>query len=544
MNDPHGFAPLSTELPAHLLGERLSLSAAVLLTRGTGEELELYLVRRSPHLATFPGAWALPGGVLEPECDGCPEDSGTAAYLACAARELFEETGVLLPALRAAAEALGLGGEEHLQELRSSLVGPKADGRGAREARVQFREILAAASAPFVDLEPFCWTTTPAFAARRYRALYAHANCPPTAHPRVQLGELVEGRFVRPRDVWRAWHRGEMRLVPPLVFLLDHLARPGATLVEALAAARDRGDAVDRGALHVVSPSPGVLVAPLATPTLPPATTTNCYLIGRERTYVVDPGTWDEAERDRLFHFLDVVQRLDLVLAGVLVTHHHRDHVGSVAHVAERYDLPVYGHPLTLRRLPLRPRETEPLEDGDVLHLGTAPGEEGRGDGGGSEPWTLTAFHTPGHDAGHLVFLESHRRALIAGDLVSTLSTIVIDPPEGHLATYLKSLARMRDLGVGALLPSHGTAAPDGVALLARYLAHRAERERVLLGALFTVGPALPESLVPLVYTDVPREMHALALRSLVAGLEKLAEEGRAHMALDGRWSAADVHRP
>jgi len=33
--------------------------------------------------------------------------------------------------------------------------------------------------------------------------------------------------------------------------------------------------------------------------------------------------------------------------------------------------------------------------------------------------------------------------------------------------------------------------------------------------------------------------MHPLALRSLVAGLEKLAEEGRARMALDGRWSAA-----
>lgn len=534
MSDPKGPAPLSVELPAHLLGERLSLSAAVLLTRGAGEELELYLVRRSPHLATFPGAWALPGGVLEPECDGLPEESGTAAYLACAARELFEETGVLLPSLRAAAEPMGLDGEERLEELRARLVGPRRDGRGAEEARAIFRAIVRAAGDPSRDLEPFCWTTTPAFAARRYRALYAHATCPVGAHPSVQLGELVEGRFVRPKDAWRAWHGGEMRLVPPLVFLLDHLARPGTSLAEALAAARDRGDAVDRGALHVVSPSPGVLVAPLATPTLPPATTTNCYLVGREHTYVVDPGTWDEAERERLFHFLDVVQRLDLSLAGVLVTHHHRDHVGSVAHVADRYGLPVYGHPATLRRLPVWPPRSVPLEDGAVLPLGTAPGDEGHG-----APWTLTALHTPGHDIGHLVFLESHRRALIAGDLVSTLSTIVIDPPEGHLATYLQSLARVRDLGVGTILPAHGAAAPDGVALLARYLAHRAERERVLLGALFTVGAALPESLVPLVYADVPKGMHALALRSLVAGLEKLAEEGRAHMALDGRWSAA-----
>ncbi|MBM3978088.1 MAG: NUDIX domain-containing protein, partial [Planctomycetes bacterium] len=52
-------------------GERASfrMAAAVLLTRGRGEEFELYLVQRSPRLSVFPGWWALPGGGVD-ACDG------------------------------------------------------------------------------------------------------------------------------------------------------------------------------------------------------------------------------------------------------------------------------------------------------------------------------------------------------------------------------------------------------------------------------------------------------------------------------------------
>ena len=66
-------------------------ASAVLLLRGTGSELELYLVERSPKLRFFGGYHALPGGILERE-DG----DGDAALRRCAVRELFEETGVLL----------------------------------------------------------------------------------------------------------------------------------------------------------------------------------------------------------------------------------------------------------------------------------------------------------------------------------------------------------------------------------------------------------------------------------------------------------------
>jgi glyoxylase-like metal-dependent hydrolase (beta-lactamase superfamily II) len=221
-------------------------------------------------------------------------------------------------------------------------------------------------------------------------------------------------------------------------------------------------------------------------------------------------------------------------LAGILVTHHHQDHVGSVAALSRRYDLEVRGHALTLARLPGEWRRGAPLADEDELALGTAPD--------GSPGWKLRALHTPGHDRGHLAFLESRYGALLAGDLVSTLSTIVIDPPEGHMATYLASLARCLEEPLGAVHPAHGMARLDGRAVLRRYLEHRRAREAQLVAALGR-GPRAAAELLPEVYADVVAELLPLAARSLAAGLEKLAEEGRARED-GGRWRLVAGQRP
>ena len=119
---------------------------------------------------------------------------------------------------------------------------------------------------------------------------------------------------------------------------------------------------------------------------------------------------------------------------------------------------------------------TQALEHGDVLELGRAPD--------GRPGWRLHVRHTPGHAPGHLVFIEDRYRAAIVGDMVSTLSTIVIDPPEGHMATYLDSLRALLAEDIGTLYPAHGLAQLDGPALLRRYISHREERESKLVRAI------------------------------------------------------------
>jgi len=506
-------------------GERASfrMAAAVLLTRGRGEEFELYLVQRSPRLSVFPGWWALPGGGVD-ACDGDAFGDSIEPFLRAAARELFEECGVLPPGL-----SVLLSPREFVrrQLLRRDLARREQDA--SPSAPAEWSALFERAREPFAGLDPFCWATTPAFAAVRHRALYAQLELPAGEQPSIEPGELVDGRWWKPAELWESWLRGELWIVPPLVYLLEQLA-DGCGLPEAKRRAAERSLAIDAGRLHVVQPAPGLRVAPLVSPTLPPATTTNCAIAGWDPAYVVDPATYDEAERARLLAWIDEERANGLRVAGVIATHHHRDHVGSIAALARHCSVPVLGHVRTLERLPEQPLRSLRLADGDRIELGRAPD--------GSAAWHLVAVHTPGHDAGHLVLRDSRYRWVIAGDLVSTLSTIVIEPPEGHLATYLASLKRVLDEGCGAILPAHGAIAADGPKLLAKYLKHRALREQMLVNALKRMGTAGVDVLLPEVYSDTPKALHPLARLSLLAGLQKLAEEGRARETAPCVWQA------
>jgi glyoxylase-like metal-dependent hydrolase (beta-lactamase superfamily II) len=158
------------------------------------------------------------------------------------------------------------------------------------------------------------------------------------------------------------------------------------------------------------------------------------------------------------------------------------------------------------------------LEDGDRLDLGTAP--DGRG------PWHLEAVYTPGHAPGHLAFYEAHYRLLLAGDMVSTLSSVVIAPPDGDLAVYLASLRRLRGYACRLLLPGHGSPSSRPAAVLEEALEHRTRREEQLLAAL---GPA-PRTVADLaeeMYQGLPTPMMRFARLQVLAGLQKLEREGR-----------------
>jgi glyoxylase-like metal-dependent hydrolase (beta-lactamase superfamily II) len=96
----------------------------------------------------------------------------------------------------------------------------------------------------------------------------------------------------------------------------------------------------------------GLFLAPLRTPTLPPATHTNCWIVDLGGgVAVVDPGSPDPGEQARLAAILAGLAREGRPPREVWLTHHHADHVGGVEHLAAR-DLPVRAHRLTATRLP------------------------------------------------------------------------------------------------------------------------------------------------------------------------------------------------
>ena len=487
--------------------KRLAVSLA--LSRRSRPE-ELLLVERSKKLRYFGGVLAFPGGKLDADDESIPvrglTDNANAnanamsRFIVAGARELFEETGIWL----------GRGGntpdDAKLREDRRRLLAEDVAFSALLERN---RQHLDAA-----DLVPLCRITTPPFAPVRFDTWFLRGLVPDDTEVEIWDGELVGGDFVEPKKTLARWKRGELQIAPPMVVLLDEWAKGQDALGERI---RAMTESYEAGKLHRIYFSPGILLVPLETPTRPPATHTNTCIVGEERLYLVDPSPVDEREQARLWDLLDELRAEGRTLEGILLTHYHPDHVGALAEMQRRYDVPAYAHADCIAELP-DARFGKALEHGDTVELGRAPD--------GSADWKLEAYHVPGHARGHLAFQDSRYGATIVGDLVSTISSILVDPKDGHLATYLESLELLESVTEGTLYPGHGPPVPDGKKAIRKTLEHRAEREQQLVAAL-SKEPQSAGALVEAIYTDVPSQMLALAERSLLSGLIKLEEEGR-----------------
>lgn len=480
---------------------RLAVSLAISRRSQPGEVL---LVERSKNLRFFGGFLAFPGGTLDGDDETVTvrglADETMSRFIVAGARELFEETGLWL----------GRGGTSPaLDQLR-------ADRRRLLAEEIRFGELLERNGQHLdgSELSELCRITTPPFAPVRYDTRFLRGLVADDAEIEIWDGELVAGEFVEPSEILARWRHGDVQIAPPMIVLLDEWAKGQDGLEHRI---RSVTESYRAGALHRVYFSPGILLAPLQTPTRPPATHTNTCIVGEERLYVVDPSPVDEREQARLWDLLDDLTERGRKLEGILLTHYHPDHVGALAPMQRRYGVPAFAHADCAAELP-EASFGATLAHGDTVELGRAPD--------GSDDWKLHVYHVPGHARGHLAFQDSRYRAIIVGDLVSTISSILIDPSDGHLVTYLHSLELLRSVTTAALYPGHGPPARDGRKVIEHTLEHRREREEQLVAALST-QPQSARALVESIYADVPSTLHALAERSLLSGLIKLEEEGR-----------------
>ncbi len=505
----------------------LTEAASVLLARGPGSA-EVFAVRRSAVLRFFGGFHAFPGGKVHPDDAATaarfPTGDGSTSPLdvrrVAAVRELFEEAGVLL-ARRPDGSFPPMSAD--LVRLRRELTA----------SRLAFADLLRQRDLTLraADLLPVGSLVTPPFTPIRYDTTFFVAELPPEQEPAVWPGELDDGQWTTAADLLGRWTRGECLVSPPTVSLLEAVRdRPLAELPRRMAPLLRT---LDEGAIHPIFWAPDVQMVPLATRGLPPSTHTNAYLVGSGPAYLLDPGPTDAAEQQRLFTLLDARRAEGRPLAAIVLTHQHPDHLGAAAATARRYGVPVWAHATTAAAVGDAIPVARTIDDGDRLDLGAAPD--------GSGPWYLQALHTPGHAAGHLAFYEPHYRLLLAGDMISTLSSVVIAPPDGDLAVYLDSLRRLQALDVRLLLPSHGSVSAQPRQTLAEALAHRAKREEQLLAALGP-QPRTVAELVPELYRGLPDNLTRLAELQTLAGLRKLQREGRAEEAGAG-WRRSGATR-
>jgi glyoxylase-like metal-dependent hydrolase (beta-lactamase superfamily II) len=256
---------------------------------------------------------------------------------------------------------------------------------------------------------------------------------------------------------------------------------------------------------RIVANNPGAMTGP----------GTNTYLAGVDEIAVIDPGP-------------DTDEHLDAVagcggdrIRWILLTHTHPDHAPGTRRLKERTGAEVCA-----------------FDDRDDVPVDRRLGD---GDTVETTEFRIRAIHTPGHASNHLCYLLEEERTLFSGDHIMDGSTVVIAPPDGDMALYLESLAKVRaNKRLKAIAPGHGHLITDPVERIDGYIAHRLEREAQVLRTLRSEGSTAIAEVVARLYPDLIEELVPRARQSVHAHLLKLAAEG--HVVgddPDGVWSTA-----
>jgi glyoxylase-like metal-dependent hydrolase (beta-lactamase superfamily II)/8-oxo-dGTP pyrophosphatase MutT (NUDIX family) len=536
------------------------LAASLLLLRDGDAGLEVLMLRRAERDGDLrSGAAVFPGGVLDPRDRAAhahavgPDDGAASArlgvaeggldYLIAAVRETFEEVGLLLadPLPEAARLAALAGWRERLQRGTASM----AELCEAERLRLDLR-----------GLAYYSHWLTPPGVPKRFDTRFFAALAPAAQQAEADYGEAVELMWLTPRAALDPAR--ELKLLPVTRRTLQDLARFGR-------AADAHGEALERrdigvtmprrgisakGSLRIVLPdelpwaevgrldpegrgdactdivagravrlSPHVLrvTAPNPGPMTGPGT--NTYLVGRGgRWTVIDPGP---ALPEHVQALVDAAAQHGPAegvpgrIERILVTHTHRDHSPGAGPLAAATGAPVWGrraaHPQWQDDSFAPARE---LQGGERIEVG--------------DGLVLEAVHTPGHASNHLCYLLAAEKTLFTGDHVMQGSTVVINPPDGDMAAYLEALRGLLALDLDWLAPGHGFLVARPHEVLRGLIAHRLKREQRVVDALAAAREAPLAALLPVVYADVPAALHAMAQRSLLAHLLKLAQDGRA----------------
>ena len=215
-------------------------AATVVILRDGREGLEVFMVVRHHEIDFASGALVFPGGKVDPQdvdppCGPLAAFDAPApdrAFVVAAARETFEEAGLVLARRRGTQAMLDAAGAHHLVETyREGLL----KGQTTFLDLVRNEDLLLAADL----MVPFAHWITPETQPKRFDTHFLLVSAPVEQLGAHDGGESVEGFWIAPRLALQDAAAGSRTLVLPTQMNLTKLARY-ATVAEAVEATRSQ----------------------------------------------------------------------------------------------------------------------------------------------------------------------------------------------------------------------------------------------------------------------------------------------------------------
>lgn len=264
---------------------------------------------------------------------------------------------------------------------------------------------------------------------------------------------------------------------------------------------------------HFVQNCKKATILALKTDTVPPYTTTNTVFYGEHDFYVIDPAPTDPHEQATLAHHIAYRLQKNHKFLGIILTHHHSDHIGATIPMKNQFNVPIIAHPLLEHHVNFGVDTM--VHEGDTIYC--------------DDHHALKIFHTPGHADSHIVIYDPKHKCLVAGDMITDRGTILIPPLSGSLKVYLSHLERLTVLDIDTVIPAHGSAITDNAHnFLLDAIKHRLTRIEQIYEVIKNAPHAIDATDITLmVYRkELPDNMLFFAQLSVESSLYWLKENG------------------
>ncbi len=435
----------------------------------------VFFMKRQNYLPVFPGYYATPGGKVD------KTDSDT------------ELPGAIWP-------------KSARPQILHALI---------REIKEELNYDLMSAinSGEVLSIDDIGIAITPEFNPYRFKNYYFKITLSHEFDFDLDSNEAEFGEWNTPNGLYEKYKEGHVLAVPPAITLLKTFSNNlGHNTPINMTLPHDPETEVPMiESLHGVRQ-----FLPLSN-TFPPANRTNAFIIGDgvnklSSKLLIDPSPKDEIE---LTKFLKSADKIGF--DSIFLTHHHPDHYQFANVIARKYKVGIELSEYTLEQIKNRSGEDYfegiPLtirREGDIVTKSL--GQDVR------------VYEVPGHDEGQLALAPESLSWFLAGDLIQTVGTVVIQAPEGDMKKYFESLERVIALNPKNIIPSHGIII-GGTHKLEETLKHRKMREEQVL-ALSLEGNTMNE-MVANIYEGLEQKLIPYAQRTIEAHLKKLREDGR-----------------